>query len=155
MQRTSTSFAIVGCVLLAVTCHLVAGTRSRTVAGATRSTQEENQEYRRLRDALQRYSYRPTTTYINHLERSAQCPFRVLRARGFIRVICDFTGCSSQKYGLCHSDCQQVYMSTTDLRPRKSQKKLGAYEAVEMGCIYTPKQSMHSVQTANPRPYVV
>jgi hypothetical protein len=115
---------------------------------------EENQEYRRLRAALKLYGYRPIRIQISHLESRAKCPFRVLRAHGFIRVICDFTGCPTQKHGLCHSDCQQVYMSTRDLRPRKSQMKLRAYEEVEMGCVYTPKQSMHSIETTNPAPYV-
>jgi hypothetical protein len=154
MQAASNSFAVVRCVLLAVSCHLVAETFGHVVTGTTRSTHEENQEYRRLRAALQLYRYMPLKIHINRFESSAKCPFKVLRAHGFIRVICDFTGCPSQKYGLCHSDCQQAYMSTMDLLPRKSQKKLGGYEEVEMGCIYTPKQSMHSVEPANPGPYV-
>jgi hypothetical protein len=153
MKETCTSFALVGCVLLAVSCHLVAQTCGHTIIG-TRSAHERNQEYRRLRDALQLYGHSPLKIYINQLESSAKCPFKVLRAHGFIRVICDFTSCPSQKYGLCHSDCQQVYMSTTVLRPIKSRMKLGAYEEVEMGCIYTPRQSMHSVETTNRGPYV-
>jgi hypothetical protein len=111
----------------------------------------ENQEYTRLRDALELHGYRPTKTYINHFESSAKCPFRVLRAHGFTRVMCDFTGCSNQGYGRCHSDCHQAYMSTSDLKAGRSKMRLRVYEDIEMGCIYTPKQSMHSIETANPR----
>jgi hypothetical protein len=154
MKGRSTSVALVGCVLLAVSCHLVAESCGHTATRTRISTREENQEYRRLRNALPSDGYRTLMTHINQLESSAKCPFRVLRARGYIRVVCDFTGCPSHTHGLCHSDCQQVYISTTDLHPRKSQMNFGAYEEVEMGCIYTPKNSMHSIETTNPGPYV-
>lgn len=154
MQATSFPFAVVGCVLLAISCHLVAEACAHSAPRTAKSTHEGNQEYRRLRAALELYGYSPVRIHINRLESSAKCPFRVLRARGFIRVLCDFTGCPNQKYGLCHTDCQQVYMSTTELRPKISQKNLGAYDEVEMGCIYTPKQSSNSVETASLAPYV-
>lgn len=165
MQATCTSLALAGCVLLALTCCLVPDVAPSSSPSAFHSfhtaektrplKQQGNEEYNRLRNALQLYGYRPTKTYINHFQSSAKCPFRVLRARGFTRIMCDFTGCYNQKDGPCLSDCQQAYMSTRDLRPRKPKMTRGVFEEIEMGCIYTPKQSAHSVETTNAGPYVV
>jgi hypothetical protein len=156
MQASYTTLALAACLLVAgVSPSTPAFIPGHTVARARTSAQQRPEEYERLRNALQHYGYRLTNTYINSFESSAKCPFRVLRARGFTRVMCDFTGCYSQKHGPCLSDCQQAYMSTKDLRPRKSKMARGEYQEIEMGCIYTPKQSAHSIETAHPGPSVI
>jgi hypothetical protein len=155
MAASRTSLALAACCLLAISWCLVAETAPSLPAPRTRTPKHDgDEEYMRLRIAQQRYGYRIKKTYINHLEGSAKCPFRVLRARGFTRVMCDFTGCYNQKRGPCLSDCQQAYMPTTDLLPRKSKTRHRVYEEAEVACVYTPTQSNHSIQTAHPGPYV-
>ncbi|PNF37099.1 hypothetical protein B7P43_G07437 [Cryptotermes secundus] len=84
---------------------------------------------------------------MNRLESSAKCPFRVLRARGFIRVLCDFTGCPNQncRTRVCPLDCRQAYaylnLSTLNIT---TEEPLVDYQKVYIGCIFEDKKGIES-----------
>lgn len=122
----------------------------------TKAPTKESDEvlYKRLILALgiQRY----IKTNIAELEESSICPFRVLNVKGYTRVVCDFVSCSEMKCKWRRKNCNQVYIGAKDIMSEEfaNMTKLEDVADVEFGCIYSPKKSRQSIQTAGPGPKV-
>jgi hypothetical protein len=148
-------------LLLVTACLLVA----LAAPQSSNKNEADMKEYDRLINAIERQRYIKKS--LTELQTSSKCPFKVLRFRGYTRVVCDFDYCLSN-YAWC-SDCTQAYMAARDISPkrcpeRKQGKTAGEckanksakkrrqveYEDVEAGCIYNPKQSHQSKQSAGP-----
>jgi hypothetical protein len=152
MQLTSTCFTPTVCFLLVIT-YLLKGHSApvpsvRSVPRMTWSTEQEA-EYNRLLVALEKHQYQKI--YISKFESSSKCPFKVLRVRGYTRMMCDFTECSGQNALRCN-DCEQAYLSRADLKRKR--RKLTHCTEIEMGCIYNPKQINQAIETKTPGPQV-
>lgn len=109
---------------------------------------QDSEEYKKLSGLLNDEKYK--NSHLKELEASAKCPFKVLNYKGFIRVMCDFSECA--RNNSCDQDCRQVYVKAADIIPRRGckKKKKVTTAVVEMGCIYEPKQSKHSIETVVP-----
>jgi len=147
-SRAYRGIRIVFFLLLVVDCLLVSQAAPSSSAGRTKNPRNKGDidEYKKLNEALRNAKYEKK--YLKSVEESAKCPFRVLYIEGFIRVLCDCTRDSNP----CNEDCQQVYMNSTEINRKKLPRRKKRIPAdIEMGCIYVPKQSEHSIETAGPR----
>lgn len=149
-SRTYRDIRIVFFLLLVITCLLVsrAAPTSSTRRTKRSSGDRDNKVYAKLSKALVNQKY--SRKYLKELQTSAKCPFRVLNAEGFTRVLCDFSKCTSDNNS-CDQDCQQAYMKATDINPKRRPRRKKVTSAdVEVGCIYIPRRREHSIETAGP-----
>jgi len=148
MQLLRTGLAVVVCSILLGACFLTAETspvptascgEAENEVGNASSTEEDDWKVFGRLVKLVNFNERA----IAMMEKTAECPYRILSFGGVTHVVCDYPQCCDR--ALCEERCVQAIAY---LKPNThyitEEEPEGEYQKVYNGCIYEGKNGRQS-----------